>query len=261
MKKVLGLLLVGCFLFSLNSFAREDTFEWAGEFSYIKYEEPNVMKEDGLMYGISGNYYARDKGNMFGLEAKLSYGQVDYKNSGTMDNIDDLMGEIRVLIGRDIEKENGVRITPYFGFGYRYLNDDAKGTTSTGALGYERESNYWYSPLGVMVDKPLKESWSVCLVAEYDLFWQGTQKSHLSDANSAYNDLENDQSKGYGLRASAMFKKQGERSNFFFGPFVKYWNIKKSEEKAVTYSGVIFGYGYEPKNNSLEGGFRLGWEF
>jgi hypothetical protein len=132
------------------------------EISYIRYKEPSVMEEKGVMYGIVGSYAYR--GELFKLqrcmlkaEGKFAYGQVDYKNSGTLDNIDDYILEFRGLGGYDFSILKASTLTPYVGIGYRYLNDDMSGmTTSTGARGYERESNYLYSPIGVEIITPLE---------------------------------------------------------------------------------------------------------
>ena len=187
---------------------------------------------------------------------------MDYKNSGTLDNIDDLTLEFRGLGGFGFDIFTASTLTPYLGVGYRYLNDDLKGkVTSTGAAGYERESNYFYSPIGIETLTELNNGWFWGLRAEYDYFWRGVQKSHLSDANPAYNDLENDQNKGYGVRGSVKLLMKSEEIDFVIEPFIRYWNIKKSEDAKVTFAGVIIGTGYEPKNHTTEAGIKMGLIF
>jgi len=251
-----------CFLFlgTQGVFADQHSWDFGTEVSYIEYEEPDVMKEDGVMSGITSSYTYRSKIMLRG-EGKYSWGEVDYKNSGTMNDVDDYMLEFRGLGGYDFTISDKTTLTPYIGFGYRYLNDDLAGTTSTGARGYERESNYYYSPIGLESITKLDNRWSLELAVEYDYFWKGIQKSHLSDTGLGFNDLENDQNKGHGVRGSAMLQTKTERLDFAVGPFIKYWNIKKSEEDTLTYSGVIFGNAWEPKNNSLEVGGRLSLMF
>jgi len=264
MKKILAITL--CFAFiSMGSVLAQTELpkhsaDLGTEISYIKYKEPGVMEEKGMMYGIVGSYTYRPK-FMLRAEGRFAYGQVDYKNSGTLDNIDDYILEFRGLGGYDFSVFTASTLTPYIGIGYRYLNDDMTGTTSTGALGYERESNYLYSPIGVEIITPLKNDWSVGATLEYDYFWKGIQKSHLSDTGLGLGDIENDQNKGYGIRGSVKFQKKGEKLDFVIEPFIRYWNIKKSEETAITYSGTIIGYGYEPKNNSTEIGCKLAVKF
>jgi len=264
MKKILAITL--CFAFiSMGSVLAQTELpkhsaDLGTEISYIKYKEPGVMEEKGMMYGIVGSYTYRPK-FMLRAEGRFAYGQVDYKNSGTLDNIDDYILEFRGLGGYDFSVFTASTLTPYIGIGYRYLNDDMTGTTSTGALGYERESNYLYSPIGVEIITPLKNDWSVGATLEYDYFWKGIQKSHLSDTGLGLGDIENDQNKGYGIRGSVKFQKKGEKLDFVIEPFIRYWNIKKSKETAITYSGTIIGYGYEPKNNSTEIGCKLAVKF
>jgi len=233
------------------------TWEIGPELSSIEYREPDVMREKGTMYGMGAAYTYRNN-VMLKADAKLSYGQVDYQNSGILDNIDDYMLEIRAIGGYDFKLTQSLMLTPFIGFGYRYLRDESNGrVTSTGARGYLRESNYFYSPVGVTILNDFKNNWVIGLTLEYDLFWKGRQKSHLSDANAAYNDLENNQNNGYGLRGSLLIKKIAGRMSYSLEPFIRYWNIDKSDIQNITYNGIIWGYGWEPQNNSTEVGLRF----
>lgn len=233
------------------------TWEIGPELSFIEYKEPDVMREKGMMYGM-GAAYTYHNNVMLKADAKLSYGQVDYQNSGTLDNIDDYMLEIRAVGGYDFKLTPSLMLTPFIGFGYRHLRDELNGrVTSTGARGYLREANYFYSPVGVTLLKDFNKSWIIGLTVEYDLFWKGRQKSHLSNASAAYGDLENNQNSGYGLRGSLMIKKIVGRMSYSLEPFIKYWNIDKSDIQDVIYNGVIWGYGWEPQNNSTEVGVRF----
>ncbi|MBU4313119.1 MAG: autotransporter outer membrane beta-barrel domain-containing protein [Candidatus Omnitrophica bacterium] len=256
------LVLTVCFVFigAGRGFAeplKEHSLGVSTEISYIMYDEPNVMEEKGLMYGIGASYTFR-KDFMFNVDARYSYGHVDYKNSGTIDSIDDFMLEFRGLLGYDFSKYEGYGITPYIGLGYRYLNDDSSGMiSSTGDRGYERESNYFYTPIGIEIINPLNNDWSMAAIFEYDYFWKGIQKSHLSGAVPSFSDLENDQNDGFGLRASLRFQKKGEKADFLIEPFVRYWDIEESETANITYNGVLWGFGWEPENNSTEIGIRL----
>lgn len=233
------------------------------QISYIEYNEPDVMKEKGLMYGVAGSY-TYNKGLVLKAEGVFSYGKVDYTSpaSGDMNSIDDYLSEIRALGGYELKISDTFNIIPFLGFGYRYLRDDSSGrVTTTGARGYLRESNYYYSPIGVEFLVNLDGGWSINPILEYDYFWQGKQKSHLSNAVAGLNDIENTQNSGYGLRASMAFKKKSKEREYILEPFIKYWDIDRSDFSSVTYSGVIIGYGYEPKNTSTEIGltFALGF--
>ncbi|MDP1853182.1 MAG: hypothetical protein Q8L26_03105 [Candidatus Omnitrophota bacterium] len=263
------MILTACFLFAMaeSVFAGMElpkhSWDLGVEVSHISYKEPDVMKEEGILYGLNGSYAYR-QGVIFKTDARFSFGQVDYSSpsSGNMDGVDDILLEVREMIGYDLSVLDTAQLMPYIGFGYRYLNDDSSGmATSTGAVGYERESNYFYLPLGIDCIKELKDGWLFGFTLEYDHFLKGVQKSHLSDANLGFADLENDQNKGYGCRASFRFKKQSEKIDFLVEPFVRYWNIKKSEEEPVSFAGVIIGRGYEPKNNSTEFGIKIAVKF
>lgn len=264
MKKIL--IAIGCFVFlwTSNGFSeqlKKRAWEIGTEISHIQYKEPSVMTEKGLMYGVCGSYVYSAK-YILKVDGRFSSGQVDYKNSGTINNIDDYILEFRGVMGRDFPLSGEKSIMPYIGLGYRYLNDDTSGmTSSTGAKGYERESNYYYTPIGAVINVPLKSGWLTSTMLEFDYFWKGVQKSHLSDAIVGVSDLENDQNKGYGIRSSIKFKKEKEKVNYVIEPFIRYWNIKKSEDANITYAGVIVGYGYEPKNNSMEVGMKFAVEF
>lgn len=283
MKKLLALTI--CFIFAGvgSIFAeplQEHTWELGTEISHITYDEPGVMKEKGMMYGFLGSYVYRGKPAalavfeewmfpsstaankwMFKAEGRFSFGQVDYKNSGTLDNIDDYIWEFRGLAGYDFPVCEKSTLTPYIGIGYRYLNDDMSGMiTSTGALGYERESSYIYSPIGVEIITPLENDWSVGAMFEYDIFWKGKQKSHIGSLPGYSNDLENKQKNGYGFRGSIKLQKKGEKLDFVIEPFIRYWNIKKSEDDYYSWYGIPY-VGWEPKNNSTEFGIKFAAKF
>lgn len=248
-----------------NSFAetlqlRTHTVEAGPEISYIRYEEPTVMRERGFMFGGTASY-AYHNDFMFKGEGHSSIGFVDYENSGTIDDIFNFMFEARVLGGYDIPVSGTSILTPYIGIGYRYLMDDAGGkTSSTGAGGYKRESNYLYSPIGIETLTKLEKAWYAGIVLEYDFFWIGRQISHYEDVSANYDTLENDQHNGYGLRGSIRLKNEGSLP-FVIEPFIRYWKILKSEEEDVIYAGTVVGTGWEPKNNSTEIGLKFLFSF
>jgi hypothetical protein len=255
------------FLFLIqNCFAnglKLSQFELASEISQIGYKEPGVMKQTGSMSGIVGSYTYLDE-VMFKLETRISYGQVDYSsiNTGSMYAIDDILFEFRALSGCDISPNPEYIILPYFGYGYRYLEDDSQSRiTTTGHLGYKREANYYYSPLGISVSKDVGNGCVIGGSFEYDYFWLGIQKSYLSDAIPARSDLENKQKLGYGYRASLKIEKQQKKIYFIIEPFFRYWKVEQSESADINDSGIIIGYGYEPKNYSTEYGLKIAVHF
>lgn len=239
-------------------------WEISSEIYYFRYKEPDVaVKFEGPMYGVAAAFTHHHPNRlMFKAEGRGAWGQVDYTGSGTIDDITDWVVEGRLAAGYDVAVGYSQRLTPFFGVGYRYLNDDSSGrTSSTGALGYERESNYFYSPIGVEFHTSLNYQWTLSVSAEYDIFWKGQQKSHLEDADPSFDMVTNDQTRGDGVRGALTLVRTGERVDIAFGPYVRWWSIKDSETANVTYAGTIVGLGYEPKNETLEVGGTIAVRF
>ncbi len=252
------------------SAVQRSSFEIGPSLSRITYKEPGYMQNTGVLHGVSVAYSMR--GDAFGLfdmfrtEADAAWGSVDYTSlrTGTMQGVPDSKFETRVMFGQNLLDNGSVVIAQYLGFGYRRLTDNSYGMTSTtGDAGYDRQSNYYYSPIGVQISSSFKDGWSLDGSVEYDYFWYGTQ------VNSHYTPLPtftNHQSGGYGLRASVkVTKKIGSASLLSFEPFFRYWNINNSDlarEKETSAlvvngsSGII-----EPANNSKEYGLKIGLEF
>jgi len=238
----------------------ENHWELGPEIYYARYREPDVdVTFEGPMYGLVGAF-THHQANRWALKAdgRVAVGQVDYTGSGTLNGIPDYALEGRLTAGYDMAMGAARLLTPFVGLGYRYLNDDSSGkTSSTGAKGYDRESNYLYSPLGVECNGRVNDQWQIGATVEYDLFWKGWQKSHLDDANPAFNTLSNDQNHGYGLRGSIKVRRAGDRVDLVIEPYLRWWSIGNSQNANITYAGVIVGYGYEPKNETLEAGANV----
>jgi hypothetical protein len=236
---------------------KKHTFELGPEISYISYKEPGVMKTKGMMYGLGGAYTYHNK-IMLKAEGRGSVGKVDYSSpiSGEIDNLSYWTLEFRGLGGYDFPVLKSSILTPFLGIGYRYFNDDGSGKFSTtGTPFYEGYSNYVYSPIGIGFITNLGDDWSLGGTGEYDLFWWGEQKSHFSDAG--FNNPKNRQKEGFGLRGSIELERKYKKVIFEGGPFIRYWNIKKSETETLTYWGTPVGSAWEPKNNSTEVGIKL----
>jgi len=235
------------------------SWEIGPEIYYFKYEEPELKVEfEGMFYGLAGAYTYRDwvpaSQNesapvakwMRRFEGRFAYGQVDYDGAlldGTpvsFTDIEDYAWEFRLLLGPDFPKQTRME-TFYAGIGYRYLYDDFQ---------YARESNYLYVPIGLKTIGNLKNRWSFEANAEFDIFLWGQQNSHLSDVGLV--DIENEQDSGYGLRGSVKFQKHGEKTDFIIEPFIRYWNIDKSDMVLTV---------YEPENETWEYGVQLIWRF
>jgi len=256
---------------------KRHSFEVGPEVYYFNYEETRsnfdqdeiIMEEEGIFYGVTGAYTFREwvsgsdeqdslggKGLIFRAEGRFAVGTVDYDgqtwggNPLTISDIDDHTMELRPLIGFSSMSKTGEGVL-YTGFGYRYLNDDM----SKFSGGYERESNYYYIPIGITGTSPENaDGWTAGLTFEFDCLLQGLQKSHFSDTGLGFSDVENKQNKGWGLRASMKFIRRG---NLAFEPFARLWVIDDSEFEIIEDGNAV----YEPENETIEVGVNIMMRF
>jgi hypothetical protein len=232
------------------------------EISYLKYNESGV-EDKGMMYGIVGSYAYHYNKIMLKAEGKFAYGQVDYDGatwSGTpltISDIPDYMLEFRGLLGYEIVAKN-ITFTPDFGIGYRWLQDNSQNKYYGG---YRREANYVYIPIGIEAVANLGKGWFLGAGIEYDRFMWGEQKSYFSDIDPGYNDIENQQTSGYGYRGSISIAKKWEKAGFKIEPYIRYWSIDDSEIEPLIYNGKNVGYVLEPNNYSTEIGCQLAITF
>jgi hypothetical protein len=227
----------------------------------FKYKESGLMEEEGIFYGMHFGCTSRDwvstsssnGGSVFKAEGRFAFGRVDYDGAlmdGTpakLNGINDFVFEGRLLLGADMLFSD-ILGTLYSGVGYRYLNDDP----SFDPAGYERESNYLYIPLGYEIYANLKADWYWGAGIELDYLAWGMQRTHLSDIDPIYPDVDNRQNSGYGYRASVRFEHKSKKAVFAIEPFYRYWDIDDSEVEPA---------GYEPANETKEIGVQLFWIF
>ncbi|HUL94325.1 MAG TPA: hypothetical protein VLV56_18480 [Burkholderiales bacterium] len=233
-------------------------WELGAQASRYDYLEPDFAELKGNRIGIVAAYTWTGDSGLFGkLDYRESYGRLKYEGSGTMDKVPDLIFELRALAGLDWVGSS-VSLSPYAGLGYRYLYDDLRGTTSTGASGYRRNSNYLYSPVGLTARWHMGGGWVLAPTAEADVFLYGTQVTKLSDASSALMDVTNHQGSGRGHRFSLMI----EKGQWAFGGWNHYWHIKDSDTLCFTpvVNNVCLA-GQEPENYTREYGLELRYRF
>jgi len=230
-------------------------WEIGGQLSDYRYEEPSIgAKIWGGRVGVTGAYTYASAGRwFFKVDGRYSYGSLKYEGSGTADSIPDSIVETRAVIGKDFLPRSGISLSPFAGIGYRYLYNDLRGTTSTGAAGYQRYSHYWYAPLGLTSRIRLSGQWVIAPTIEYDYFIRGEQITQFRDLGVGYDDATNTQKKGYGYRFSVM----AEKGSWSFGPWMHYWSIEDSDIVSIGF-GVR---GLEPKNETREYGFELKYRF
>ncbi|MBF0571194.1 MAG: hypothetical protein HQL12_04920 [Candidatus Omnitrophica bacterium] len=254
------------------------------EFLYYRYEEPSYLTIDGStthdvtlqgpMYGYYADYAYRPKSpnilnnimtNVYFFQGRYAVSRdLKYKGSGISKNEHDDDMEFRGLIGKDYSLGADSIVTPYFGFGYRYLIDHGNGhISSVGNYGDDRKSHYYYLPLGGYVVINMSRNWEIDPNAEYDIFLQGWQKSFLSDGNQFGNnnpDLVNHQDHGYGVRASVKFLRKGPMFDFYVEPYIRYWHIEESKPETVSVDGTEQTL-VEPNNTTTEIGSKFGIQF
>lgn len=223
------------------------------QLSTYEYEEPDFALLEGERVGVSGAYTFLGKERFHSrIEARYSYGELDYTGSGTLADVPDHLFEGRALALWEL-RHGAVMWVPYAGLGFRYLYNDLRGTSSTGALGYRRESHYFYVPLGVTLRVPLGGRWVMAPQIEYDAFARGSQRSYLSDTGIGFSDVTNEQMEGYGVRAQLAF--EGPRWSFIV--WTNYWDIEDSDIQPI-------GGGFaalEPANTTRESGVEVRYRF
>jgi hypothetical protein len=239
---------------------------WAigGELHHQEYREPSLgVREDGWFGGLTVDGRAEFNAVQLRGEGRLAYGQMDYSGSGTLNGINDIVFEARLLAAYAFAiNSGGDQLTPYVGYGYRRLVDYLGGSvTSTGAAGYDRLSQYHYIPLGIEATWGVAPGWSIKPTIEYDYFVTGSQDSYLSQVARGLSDVHNTQNSGYGMRGSVMAQTHWGATPVEFGPFFRYWNIDRSETAPVSFNGVTIGGGFEPANHTTEAGLGLKFWF
>jgi hypothetical protein len=261
--RVIVLVLLIVITTSANSFAYippVNEFTAAASLSYYIYDEPDVMKIKGLLYGISGSYtYTYKEALMLRVDGNFNYGSMKYTSvdSGDDSGIPDYLMEFRFLMGPDLFPMNKLMITPYIGVGYRYLHDDSSGhLTSSGYAGLLRVSNYYYLPIGISATTDYIKGWVFSLLAEYDYLGRGRQKSYTSETGSSF-DVVNYQIYGYGMKFSLSCRKRVGKLDYLIEPFITYWDIGRSED-VLEPDNFLY---YEPANNTVQYGLNMGVQF
>lgn len=244
------------------------SFEIGPELGYFNYSE--TIPQNG-----KDVFFMRDTGYFGGIAAAWEYhgpfmlkvdghykaGQVHYESNGTgsADGTIDHILDLRGLVGFDFCIDD-LRASPYTGFGYRYLKDNSYNDgklSSTGAIGYDRESNYMYFPIGLEFERQITNLLTIGVNVEYDIFWHGLQVSHLEEDGNI-TPLINEQNKGYGLRGSVrVIRCLNSKTKAIFEPYIRYWRIDASEIGSSVDGWGESDFGLEPDNATTEVGFSI----
>jgi hypothetical protein len=224
-------------------------WEIAPQISVFQYEEPGLMKDNGILYGVAGAY-TRDRGEgLFRVEGEFALGTVDYEGSladGTpyrMEDSHDYLLNVRLFWGRQWAIK-GWDSQFYAGLGYRGLNDDS----TQDPAGYDRQSAYFYLPVSLKAYRELTGRWQIGVGAEVDLLLLGLQFSQLPNDGV----LTNMQWPGIGTRTSLELRYRTPSVDLALAPFAQYWWVDDST--------AADGW-YEPRNQTFQYGLSLIWRF
>lgn len=234
------------------------------QISSYRYEEDSngsfFMALEGKKLGLTGSFTQTYGDNWYwGADARYASGNADYTSAGTGDKSanPDVYFDTRITVGRDFEVASQL-LSPYAGLGYRYLNNDLRGYSTTGAAGYRRTSKYTYLPLGVTHRFRIGKEARWATTLEYDYLIEGVQRSYMTDRPTGGfdSDLINQQRNGYGLRLNLAYETPGWSAGIFY----HYWNIADSDRGVYTSPGFVYT-GYEPHNITREVGVQLKYRF
>lgn len=247
MRKFLIVVLISALAAFKAATAAEATFD----VSYYYYEEKDFMnaESDPAFFSLGVKRWEPTYGAWRLLyTAEITRGFVHYDGSGTLDE------DYYKFRGEIYAAYRFHDIAPIIGLGYRWLYDDSGGkTSSTGALAYDRQSQYLYAPLGAIY----QFNSDLRLKGQYNFFLYGKQTSYLSDI-AGFSDVDNDQRSGWGVDFTADYRLS---DSFGIYSFFRYWDIADSDTAVGTFAGVLRFLALEPANTTVEAGIGVAYRF
>jgi hypothetical protein len=215
----------------------------------------------GVEYGLT--FLLRDGWFVRGA-LRGATGDADYRGTGNMNGVPDRYFENRWGFGRSFVI-GAHTLTPDVGLGYRYLYNDLRGVTDTGAVGYRRESRYLTARIGCGHSIALSNGARLESSIEHDRLILGRQDTRLSDIEGRgpwvnVPDVVNYQYEGEGWRLAAMYRK----GDWAVGTYLHLWRITDSERERIdvtTRTGNERWTVWEPTNNTREIGVKVTYRF
>lgn len=236
----------------------------AFDYSYReRFEGQTVASDDGRFGGLTASLVAGlGRGVLFRARLSTDFGSVDYSSEdGEIKDVSQSIGQLELQVARDFRLGRSATITPFIGLGSRILNDNSGGReTEDGFLGYDREINYAFVPIGAAVTTQVGTSKTLTFSAQYNWVVGADAESKFSDVDPEFPNLKLDIPGGHGLEASAILGVPLGKTQLRFGPFVRHWNIQRSESQTFEEDGEIIEL-FEPRNRTTEVGLRLSLAF
>ena len=255
MRKLIVLVLVSCFVFPSISYGQLET---TVDISHYEYEEEVngafFMSDESdpifLSVGIRDWEKNITDSIYFMYTSELTYGQTNYNSASTGTLVKDYYkARFETLVSYNYES-----VFPFLGLGYRWLYDDSGGlVSSTGHIGYDRQSQYLYLPLGIIT----RFTDELTFKGQYNYFISGKQTSYLSTFSASCGDVENNQNDGYGF--DAVFDYSLEKDISIYG-FYRYWDIEDSDPNTVVCAGSLLT-AKEPQNTTTETGIGIAFRW
>ena len=211
-------------------------WHWGLHTGWQKYQEP-AMQLQGPELGIQGYWRASDS---LKIEGRLTMARLDYNSpvSGRMSNIGQREASL-IFLGPSWSM-GSASIEP--GLQWGITQNDLRGRTSLGAMGYERDQDATWAMLRWTQLLAHNESAWRQVSLDVKGLLQGRQRSHLSQAAANHQDVTNQQTQGWGwaLRGKIQLWNQD------LEPYLQWQRIETSD---TVFDGV--SYVKEPANKKL----------
>jgi len=212
------------------------------------YREPSLgVTQDGWLGTVQARWAPdnfRIRNWPLTLSGQASLGYLDYTGSGNMAHQPTNIYQLQ-MESPHTEWVQGYQISP--GIGYRYLYNDARGTTAVGSNtygGYRRTSTYVFASLDA--ERHFGDNWRANVQGYYLL--AGRQTSNLSDTGGDFasqGPIHNAQHRGHGFKAGLCKNYQG----FDICSGLEYWHIGASDTYMFSANNKNH-YVFEPANNT-----------
>ena len=141
-----------------------------------------------------------------------------------------------------------IKCNSWKGLGFRYLHNDLR--TNDFRQGYRRTNFLTYIPVRLTHKTLVFNQHLLKTTIEYLHLIKSIERASLSDQNPTAQNVRLFQTKGYGLSFETLL----HLNNWAFGPVINYWKLDRS---SIIASSEI----YEPKNSTIEIGFKISKNF